>query len=130
MGLKFTLNTLATAAIAAGIISVVNFVCWIVIAYVSQKDTLKVWLCCNLLSLGISLMFLLGALMFRTSKLIEPVEILTHHNAHLLPLQETLVRVSGAPSNESGADLLRTTRASADPHQEELLHSVGGSIHG
>jgi len=127
MGLKLTLNTLATAAVAAGVLSVINFVCWIVIAYVSQKDTLRMWLGCNLLSVGISLLFLLGALMFKTSNLIEPVEVITSQNAHRLPLQETLVRVSDIPVADSGADLPRVPHFSHEPLQDEMLRTLGAS---
>ena len=63
--------------------------------------------------------------LMKRAKAIEPVQPVTDRNAHLLPLQDTLVRSSDIPTTVQQAELLRATQNQETP-PEELLRSVAG----
>ena len=48
------------------------------------------------------------------------------HNAHLLPVEDTLLRGSDLPPTIQQAELLRATHAGQETQQEQLLRAVTG----
>ena len=64
--------------------------------------------------------------LLRAMRSIEPVQPVTERNAHLLPLQDTLVRSSDLPPSEQQAELLRAVQTGQETPLEELLRSVTG----
>jgi hypothetical protein len=52
---------------------------------------------------------------------VEKVEKVTPQNAHLLPVEETLVRASVLPPSQQPAELLRVAEISRETPPEELL---------
>ncbi|MCW3097909.1 MAG: hypothetical protein JWL77_3527 [Chthonomonadaceae bacterium] len=67
---------------------------------------------------------------FVEAKEIEWVQPITVHNAHLLPVQETLVRPSDLPPSHQQAELLRAAPQGSETPPEELLRATHKDTNG
>jgi len=65
---------------------------------------------------------------FVKARSIEPVVFLTERNAHLLPLQDTLVRSSNAPATAQQDSLLRAVQQHHGTPSEQLLRAGRAEI--
>ncbi len=76
-------------------------------------------------SVGATVFLLITALkMLARASEVENVEIVTPQNAHLLPLEKSLVRASDLPSSEQQTELLRAARSGEEAFPEQLLRAT------
>jgi hypothetical protein len=65
-----------------------------------------------------------GKMLFKYTKEIPPVQLITHHNTGQLPEVETLVRASDLPTSHQQANLLRAAPQGSETPAEELLRAA------
>ena len=120
LGTKLSLYSFAGVVVSLGVLVLV-FTVIAIIATVRSAIDVFVWLIPGAMLAGLSVVLLyFGRSLYVEGKEIEYVEILSARNASHLPLQETLVRGSTAPSSPNG-ELLRATVAAHDSPNEDLL---------
>lgn len=65
-----------------------------------------------------------GKILFRSANHIEPVVLITKHNANQLPDAETLVRGSDCPAVDQHAELLRAAQHGPQTPADQLLRAT------
>jgi hypothetical protein len=71
----------------------------------------------------IALMLRLGKYTLIKANTVEAVGLLTHHNSHLLPPEESLVRASDVPPSQQQTELLRAAQYGKETPAQELLRA-------
>lgn len=127
MGLKLSLFAVGAGAIGGGLIAGFAFMNEIVISLVYPHETRFTLLDCTAFAVGAGMLLMCGAVTYRKSHKIAAIELTTPQNAHLLPVQETLVRASVQPPSHQKAELLRAAQYGKETPAEELLRATQGN---
>jgi len=75
--------------------------------------------------IGAALTIWYATLLFRDTRRIEPVALITKHNVQELPVDETLLRGSHRPTAEPQDELLRATGQKSETPSDQLLRPDG-----
>jgi len=124
MGWKLSLFAVGAGAIVGGLISGFAVMNEIVISLVYPHETRFTLLDCTAFAVGAGMLLMCGAFTYRKSHTIAAVELTTPKNAHLLPVQETLVRASDQLPSQPQTELLRAALYGKETPAEQLLRAT------
>ena len=128
LGKRFALGGVSVLAITIGMVCAMVSLTCVLIVLAKPSSLIDTKVCLLLLaSVPASCIFLtIGFLTKQNVESSQPLIPLTDRNAHLLPVEETLVRGSDLPPTIQQAELLRATQAGQEIAPEELLRATAG----